>query len=301
MKGDALHKRIVNFVKRYMYRLHLLNKVTVQIGNNLIILHDISQSHILMNIAESGYKSYEPELVRLIEKYPWSLEYFIDVGSNIGFYSFLAEKVMSPDLKIISVEPYPPNINYIKKLKENNNLKFSLIEKAIDDKENETCVFYVPAGKNNSRLAAAASLNNSFKGTNGLFNNTPYKTVSVSTTTLPAIVKNMNGRTLFKLDCEGKELSILSSSDEILNREDVDFIIEIMINDKDKNDVFNIMKKYGYSAYLISHCGFIRENRPLTMGNTGFNNRTLWRNHFFTKRSESEMEKASRDLFGYWI
>ena len=96
-------------------------------------------------------------------------------------------------------------------------------------------------------------------------------------------------------------MDVLKTSTELLNRHDVDWVIEIMINDEDKYEVFDIMKNYGYNGYLITNSGLVRENRPLTLPYHNRNNRTCWKNHYFTQKNIDDIKEFSLKEFGYWV
>lgn len=294
----SLSKRVI---KSEALRLGLINRKSFFVNGRAIVLTDIPQSVILKEIASSGYESYENEVVTLIKNYPWKVDCFIDIGANVGFYSILAELYFPPSTRVVAVEPFPKNVEYIKKVKQINRLHFELVEKAVDAVAGLRKAFYYSVAKNSSRLAASASLINSFQGTDGIFNSLPFDTVEVETCTLSALVMPAQGPCLIKLDCEGNELAILNSSSDLLRLEQVDFIIEIMINDSDKHEVFSLMKGFGYQAYLITNAGLVAEDRPLTLPKPAIKNRTLWKNHFFTKRDPGEIKELSLKHYGYWI
>ena len=294
----------LSVLKRIFYRkameLGLIRSKTFWINGKSVVFNNLNESNLLKEIALNGFESYENEVVTLIKNYPWEICTFFDIGANIAFYSILTE-LYHPATKIVAVEPFPKNIEYIKTVKRKNKLNFELVERAIDKSTGKIKTFYFPTAKNSSKLASSSSLINSFEGTDGIFKNLPFETVKVETATLDTIVRPNEGPCLIKLDCEGNELPILESSTTILERNDVDFIIEIMINDSDKHDVFSIMKKHGYTGFLITNAGLVNEERPLTFPYPERKNRTIWKNHFFTKKDISEIEKVSKNYFGYWI
>jgi len=235
----------------------------------------------------------------LIKNYNWDIEYFYDVGSNIGYYPVIVN-AYHPSVSVIAIEPFPLSAEYIDTLKYNNKLSFTLIKKAIDSTSGSIKNFFFPISKSSSKLPGSATLVNSFKGSGGVFDNLPFDTIKVETVTLDDLMRANNSNSLVKLDCEGNEFNILSSS-SILKRQNIDFIIEIMINDLDKNEVFDLMNGYGYDGYLITNAGLVKESRPLTLPNPDRNDRTLWRNHFFTKKSISEIQNFSIENYGHWI
>ena len=60
---------------------------------------------------------------------------FYDVGANVGFYSLLASKLVNAG-RVISFEPSPRNISYLKKHIELNRLRnVTLLETAVGDKD----------------------------------------------------------------------------------------------------------------------------------------------------------------------
>ena len=269
------------------------------VNNNNVKFHDIKNNNLLKSITINGFESHENETIKLIKKYNWEMSDFYDIGSNIGHYAVIAS-LYHKDINVIAVEPFPLNSEYIDTLKLNNKLSFSLIKKAVDSTTGATKNFYFPVSKNSSKLPGTGTLINSFKGSGGTYDDLPFETVQVETITLDDLTKGSGDGILIKMDCEGNEFNILKSS-SLLARNNIDFIIEIMINDLDKNEVFNLMKGHGYNGFLITNAGLIQENRPLTLPKPDRNDRTLWRNHFFTKKPISEIKQFSIDNYGHWI
>lgn len=281
-----------------------LRSKKIRIKDRDILFPDLSNSNLLKEIAFGGYRAFESEVVTLIEKYPWRIDRFVDAGANIGFYSILGSIFFDKKVEIIAVEPFLANVEYIKKIRKINNLDFALDEKALDKVAGREVTMYYPTAKSSSKLASSASLVNSFKGTGGIYKNLPYKTINVKTTTLPRILGDDGRGALIKLDCEGNELNILAGSEGALKRGNVDFIIEIMINDSDKQAIYDMMAGYGYRAYLVTNAGFVREDRPLTFpypAEDKRQKRTLWKSHFFTKRDPEEIRSASLKIYGFFI
>lgn len=295
---------MVNQIKKMIYlrliKMNIVRQKIFNINGRNVLLTNLNENSLLTHISVNGFDSYENETVTLIKNYPWELGTFLDVGANVGFYSILGELYLSGGVKIVAVEPFPKNIQYIKKIKLLNSLDFDLYEAAIDSSAGHRS-FHYPVGKRVSRLALNAGLINQFKGTSGIFNQLRSKTLQVTTQTLSEIVAPLSGPFLIKLDCERNELPILQSSNSVLNRNDVDFIVEIMINDDDKEECFAIMRKHGFQGFLITNAGLVREDRPITLPNPNRKDRTLWRNHFFSKREISEVKKISEKIYGHWL
>lgn len=294
---SAIKKRI----KRAAIDHQLLNSAQITINGKNIEFHNISSSNLLKEVAINGLKGYEPELVKFMESYPFEIKTFIDGGSNVGFYTVIACTNFGENVEVIAVEPFPENAKYIRHVQQANNLNFTLIEKALHSEADQEIEMHYPVAKNSSKLSSSASVINSFEGTQGLYSNLPSESLTVTTTTLEDVVSQQEFPALIKLDCEGNELTILEKSKDLLKRDDVDFIIEIMINDKDKKEIFDLMKSNGFGSYLITNAGLVQEDRPLTLPYHDKDNRTCWKNHFFTKRPIKDIETFSKDSYKYWI
>jgi FkbM family methyltransferase len=282
-----------------MIEMGLIRSKLFVVNDRKILFHDIKKNNLLKNISVFGFESHENETIKLIKKYNWEMDNFYDIGSNIGHYAVIAS-LYHKNVNVMAVEPFPLNFEYIKTLKSNNKLSFTLIGKAVDSVTGATKKFFFPVSASSSKLPGTGTLINSFKGSGGVFNNLPFETVRVETISLDDLMKDNSTNALVKMDCEGNEFNILKST-SMLARNDVDFIIEIMINDSDKSEVFNLMKNHGYHGFLITNAGLIREDRPLTLPKPDRSDRTLWRNHFFTKKSVLEIERFSIENYNYWV
>ena len=79
-----------------------------------------------------------------------------------------------------------------------------------------------------------------------------------------------------------------------------------MINDTNSLEVFNLLQDCGYKGYLITNAGLVAEDRPLVLPKPNADPhenklRTLWKNHFFTKRSSQEIKKLNLSIYKYNI
>jgi hypothetical protein len=53
--------------------------------------------------------------------------------------------------------------------------------------------------------------------------------------------------------------------------------------------------------FEITNAGLVSEDRPLTFPYPDRHNRTVWKNHFFTRMDVAGIEAFSRENYGYWI
>ena len=125
-----------------------------------------------------------------------------------------------------------------------------------------------------------------------------FKTEDIETTTLNIFDLNnnfLNKEILLKIDIEGNELKSLTNFKNIKEKINIDVLVEIMINDVDKQEIYNLMIDCGYESYLLTNAGFVEEQRPLTLPKyDNFNEklRTCWKNHFLQKNKEEIKKRA---------
>jgi FkbM family methyltransferase len=284
---------------RLLVKFRLIRNKIFYVEGKKVFFHRIKDNNLLINISINGFESHENEVIKLIKNYHWDLNEFYDIGSNVGHYSAIVS-LYHENTRVIAVEPFPLNVSYIKELKYNNQFSFEIEEKAVDSASGRIKKFYFPVSKNSSKLPGTGTLINTFKGSGGIFNDLPFEEVEVETVSLDDLIGQSSMSALIKIDCEGNEFNILNNS-KLLERDNVDFIVEIMINDSDKSDVFKIMKDNGFKGFLITNAGLVREERALTLPKPNRQDRTLWRNHFFTKKPLSEIKNFSELHYNYWI
>ena len=304
-----LIKRVVSKICFEIRRLFIVKGIIRKncqlIAGQKITFREVHKSNILKQIALNGIYSYEPELNLFLRKYSFAIKTFIDAGANIGYYSIIANIIFESSVNVLAIEPFPDNVKYMERLKKENGLTFDILPHALSSESGNKVSLFFPVGETSSRLAASASLVNSFAGTGGIYNHLDFSVVEVTTTTLRDVLAKSSPPYLVKLDCEGHELPILKTvKEDLQNRDDIDFVIEIMINDEDKQEVFELMIACGYEGYLVTNAGLVAEERPLTLPYYDSQRRparTCWKNHYFTKRSKDKIKTMSKNVYGYFI
>jgi FkbM family methyltransferase len=174
-----------------------------------------------------GYKNFEYS--KIFEILVKKANTFIDIGSNIGYYSLLAAK-SNPDITVIAFEPaYGPK----KYLKENialNNFQdiISHTEYALSDSTESINFYEVKSTKYPTLIHNLSGEHNA--GT---------KTTSRNfvKTTVPAITfkdfieaENIQTVDLIKIDTEGTEVEILKSAEEYIKKFEPIIICETLFN-----------------------------------------------------------------------
>ena len=285
------------FQKLNHYKRRLRNKLgfyPYSLNFHDITFLDIKKSNILKEIYRTG--NFEFETIKFLDYFEY--DKFIDIGSNIGFFSFYVKKIKK--WKVSAYEPYSKNCEYIRKIMKINRIKFDLFESAVSN-INSKKKFYIPNLKSSSILSSSATLN--YTENKKVYKNTPYLISKVNTIAFKSVLQGikLNEKTLIKVDIEGEEFKIFDSVKENLGRlSNVDFIVEFNINIKFNEKLFKLFIQNGFKGYLITNAGLVEESRPLTLPKFDQMRslRACWRNHFFSKKSIKTIKKKKPR--GFW-
>lgn len=237
-------------------KLSLFNNITIS-------THD--ESDYISSVIKK-YGIWEPNITYHILNLDGS-GIFIDIGSNIGYYSLIASKKYA---QVYAFEPVPTNIN---KLYESININkitnIVPIEKAVSDIDNsklELTVF--PTNMGGSR-DIRETINTSIR------HMTQYKINNIQTITFDSFIKeyNINTVDLIKVDVEGAELHVLNGMKQSLQNKSIkNLILELspnIINIESCIAIINILKNNNYILYDIGLC----ESGPI-IGSTIYKNIT---------------------------
>ena len=168
--------------------------------------------------------------------------FFIDCGSNYGFYSFFTA-ALNEDNVIIAIEASKNTCEVFKKNLELNQFKnINLINCALSNSNDEQIEF---AESENDWESSLSHENFKLKYKSKIF------TKKIDTILLN---KNLDNKTLLiKLDIEGNEFKALAGADLTIKKYSPIIIIEIsrfIFNQNDAKSYFsNFLKKYDYKIY----------------------------------------------------
>lgn len=173
---------------------------------------------------DGGYLNYEYSAiyVRLIKK----VNSFFDIGSNLGYYSLLAEH-LNPAIRVTAFEPAEGPLHYLReniRLNKCSNIAIESI--ALSDREGEIEFHEIQNEKYSYLRYNLAGENNT--GTRELTR--PVEKHKVKTKTLDAYVreKGISSIDLMKIDTEGSEHLILSKAHHVLTTMKPIIIVETL-------------------------------------------------------------------------
>ena len=127
---------------------------------------------------------------------------FIDVGAHGGLYTILASKKVGSKGQVISVEPNPENLKFLKaNIKLNKLENVCIIPKAADEIKRKIALFY------RSEDTALTSTSRRTKSS---------KCIEVETTTLDHITERFDSIKMIKIDTEGYDMKVLRGAKRTL-------------------------------------------------------------------------------------
>lgn len=181
------------------------------------------------------YFRHEPEVSSLLTTLHGRV--FIDIGANVGYYSFLLHDNFD---KIIAVEPHPKNVQLIQKVKEKYGYpKVSILPRAIGNKKGKTKLYLGSHCGGHSLLQS------------GRFIQKPnLNYIAVKTMTLDFLLRTHSNVDLVKVDVEGAEWKVLDGARDAMNKTNA-WLIELHDSTR-KTELEDLMKSFNYKVKWVS-------------------------------------------------
>lgn len=174
----------------------------------------------------------EPAVEKAICKQLARGSVFIDAGSNIGYYSILASRIVGDNGAVYACEMLPSTIAVLKKnLVRNNCNNVSLIEGALSIREGDTVRACLPKGKYGSASIAR-------------HRNEEY--IEVRTKTLASIASEHKYIHCIKMDLEGAEFAALLGLGS-----DIRKVNSIVFEDNQDQELMHLLISAGFSIKAI--------------------------------------------------
>jgi FkbM family methyltransferase len=195
------------------------------------------------------FKTHEPLSTNLFRKILKQGMTCLDVGSNIGYYVCLENKIVGKNGKIIAIEPSPINFKYLQKnVNLQNTTNIELFNFACG-KKNGKIDFLVSNRSNWSRVASDDLIDAP--------PDTILETISLPIKKLDSFIheQGINKLDFVRMDVEGYELNILEGMEETLRRFKPLLQIEVhlfILGIESTRNLLNFFKNLGYNiSYYI--------------------------------------------------
>jgi len=185
----------------------------------------LSESFIVKGVETQRFESIVSSF--LINKHG---HFFIDVGADIGYYSFLLYNNFDT---ILAVEPHPVGIRMIERVKEKYGYnKVNILSTAISDKDGKAKLYFC-----------------SHYGAPSLVPKPKSNYLNVNTITLDSLLKTYGDVDLIKIDVEGAEWKILNGAKSVMGKIK-SWLIELHDITR-KNELEDLLKFYGYNVMWV--------------------------------------------------
>ncbi len=196
----------------------------------------------------NGTNGVEPLTVKTLSIIFPHVDYFLDIGSNFGIYSVLAQKV-NEHITVYCFEPLPniydDNLSFHRV---NNVSRYHALNCAVSNKVGEHS-FFVPQNFHLKSEISSASLERDF-----LYNRQfTQDEIKIRTITLDYFMERNftdleNKKVVIKIDVEGHESFVLNGGKSFLHEFRPWIVVEV---DQTKNRLDLFLENISYSQYLI--------------------------------------------------
>ena len=151
-------------------------------------------------VADFWVGTYEIEKAKLFARHAKPGCTVYDVGANVGFYTLLASRAVGPTGRVVTFEPLPRNLAFLRHhLNLNHNSNVTLLDIAVCDSEGVT-QFVVGNDPKKARITAVGG------------------DVTVRTTSLDRLMGELPLPDLIEMDIEGAEYSALRGAERLLRK-----------------------------------------------------------------------------------
>lgn len=274
--------RNINYVMRYIFK-----NIKIPPSGILRLKTDSGTIHIATNQTSyltqllfwKGYKKFEYS--ELFEDLCKDIGTFLDIGSNIGYYSLLAAK-SNPSIKTYAFEPAHGPKHFLNRNIDINNLNDNItsIDLALSDSFGEIDFYEVKSLKYkylNYNLAGEGNA-----GTKKYSRNFIKNTVKSETLDNFVCLNKINEIDLIKIDTEGTEVDILKHGFEAISKFQPIVICETLY-DTIETELEVFFKKLDYEFYNHTEIGLIKVSTIQRTYDDGI------RNCFFVPKTKSHL------------
>lgn len=202
-------------------------------GNILLaVVPDLSQVVTIVLLADGDW--FEAEMEFWVNNLQPGMT-VIDVGANVGVYTFSAARAVGETGCVVAIEPFPPCVNCLEETKRINNFGQVVIKQAAAT----DCVGTVYLGTSRSSEFNAITADRGVAG------------IEVPAITLDALVRelDLSAVDVLKIDAEGHEMAVLRGATEILTKYSPLIMYENISSHNSNTEVATYLQEQGYKLY----------------------------------------------------
>ncbi|WP_176957522.1 FkbM family methyltransferase [Mariprofundus sp. KV] len=214
--------------------------------------------YISSGVYWNGVQGFEPHTWKTMRHFLERVDAFVDVGSNIGFYSVLASKVNS-GLSIDAFEPIPQIYSKNHEFMKENHSSYELHHAALSDKNGEFEIFLPVRSSGIEEEATATLREDSWQQRSASKISMTVKTVTLDEFGLSKYTKG--DRVLIKVDVEDFEASVFSGGRAFMRQLRPIVICEMLRREHGNQETVNIIEELDYAIYAVTPAGLFRFSR----------------------------------------
>ncbi len=192
-----------------------------------------------------AYGSWEPEVVRSIQKHVMPRTRVLDIGAQSGFYSLLLSRLVGPEGMVFAFEPLPANFRILEENVRLNNIQNVMIRREAVSEHSGKIRFEFPHEE--PSLVAGPLIEGDDLGT--------FQVPSVS---LDDFVRQTGHSIQFiKMDVEGAETAVLRGAVQSLKAFHPPMIIELHYDGSQKgpHPAIPLLESLGYRMEWLNEAG----------------------------------------------
>ena len=230
-----------------VYKTEYINKkIKIRFFNNIFFIP--KTIHNAQIIQRTEKEKLEIEIIHEIFSKPST---YIDIGANIGYWTFARNHILNNNIKFYCFEPSHLNFMYLQKnLDKFKNIK--IVNCGLSNKS-EINTLSFPHWERESRETNTGLLS--------LYGNTNINSENVKLITLDSYFKNQDiqENIYIKIDTEGYEFQVLEGSQEFLSQ-NLDIILQVELNFSIDNALNNniqnsikLLTDFSYKPNIINN------------------------------------------------
>lgn len=231
-----LFKRIIPSLLKKFIKIFNSNRVQIEYDNINFILN-LSNPIDREIYLKGSYEKKQLDLVlSLIDKY--KMNYFIDVGAHMGFYSMIIAK---KDLFVYAFEPIKGNYNQLLSNKDINNFKnIKIFNFALSD-EKKNIKMWVPDKNKTGGYSVYDENDEEIRN----YENEKINTEDGKSEKGDEFIKIKGQKIIVKIDVERHELKVLNGIKDLLTNNKIILQVEIFNNRKKR--IFDYLKRNDFN------------------------------------------------------
>src|SRR5262249_24219093 len=163
----------------------------------------------------------------------------LDVGANLGIYSYWMHKAVGPEGRVIAFEPQPELARHLVDLKAAFALtNLEIVNKGLSSSPRGARLYRPEAGSGAGSLHVKSAA---------------WQPVEIDLVTLDAWYDSLSPVRFIKCDVEGHEYDVLLGARRILERDRPTLLLEIHQEQAEKGDITSYLRDLGYRGFFLHH------------------------------------------------